>query len=63
MKYNINASYKELNKNNYIEKLLEYFSKHKRMRNLINETIINRTQKDEDLFAQIFKEKILKNIY
>ena len=61
MKYNINASYKELNKNNYIEKLLEYFSKHKRMRNLINETIINRTQKDEDLFAQIFKEKILKD--
>ena len=61
MKYNINASYKELNKNNYIEKLLEYFSKHKRMRNLINETIINRTQKDEDLFAQIFKEKIFKD--
>jgi len=61
MKYNINASYKELNKNNYLEKLLDYFSKHKRMRNLINETIINKTQKDEDLFAQIFKEKISKD--
>jgi len=58
MKYNISDSYKELNKNNYIQKLLEYFSKHKRLRNLINETIINRTQKNEDLFVQIFKEKI-----
>ena len=58
MKYSISGSYKDLNNNNYIQKLLEYFSKHKRLRNLINETIINRTQKDEDLFVQIFKEKI-----
>ena len=60
MKYNIISSYKELNKNNYINKLLEYFSKHKRLRNKINEIIINKTQKNEDLFIQIFKEKFSK---
>jgi len=56
MKYNILESHKELNENNYIERLLEYLSRHKNLRNLINETIIN-----QDLFVTIFKEKIFKD--
>ena len=59
MKYNIITSYKRISNDNYVDKLIEFISSNKRLRNLINETIFNQSfQKDgADIIGKIFKDK------
>ena len=61
MKYTINGTYKELNKDNYVEKLIEFITNHKRLRFLINECLFREilVKKNEDIISKCFKEKNL----
>ena len=56
MKYNIVAIYKGLNQENYVDKLIEFISNNKRLRDLMNETLFNQSfQEDKDIITTIFK--------
>jgi hypothetical protein len=59
MRYDISASYKGLNKDNYIRTLLDLISKNKNLREMLNECLFKGAMKDnnEDPIAQIFKNK------
>ena len=57
LKYNIFAPYKGLNKDNYIKKLIEFISSHKRLRTLLNECLFKQTVNDKDPIHKIFKNK------
>ena len=56
MKYNIVAAYKGLNQENYVDKLIEFISNNKRLRDLMNETLFTQSfQDDKDIITTIFK--------
>ena len=59
MNYNIPLQYKGLNKDNYIQKLLEFISKKEGLKYLINECLYRGAMKNnnEDLICKIFKTK------
>jgi len=58
MQYNIVAPYKGLSRDNYVEKLIGLISSNKRLRDLINETIFEKSFKDDqDIIAKIFKSE------
>ena len=59
MKYTINGVYKELNKDNYVEKLIDFITKNKRLRLLINECLFRQllNDKGEDVISKCFKQK------
>ena len=58
MKYNIIAPYKGLNQENYVDELINYIFKNKRLRYLINECIFKQTiNADENIITKIFKDK------
>ena len=56
MKYNIVSSYKGLTQDNYVDKLIEFISNNKRLRDLMNETLFTQSFKeDQDIITKIFK--------
>ena len=58
MKYDIIAPYKGLNRDTYINKILELITNKKRLRDLINEALFKQSFKGkEDIITKIFKEK------
>ena len=57
MKYNIINSYKELNKDNYVKKIVDYIQRHKNIRDLMNEIALKKSFKEKDVISKIFKDK------
>ena len=58
MQYNVVAPYKGLSRDNYVDKLIEFISNNRRLRDLMNQTILNQSFKgDADIITKIFKEK------
>ena len=59
--YNIKSNYKGINKKNYCNKLMEFIPKHKKLIYLINECLLKQIKEKDDIFVDIFKEKIYLN--
>ena len=58
MKYNIFSPYKGINEQNYINRLMELISKHKMIRDLLNDYLLKQiVYNNEDLIQKIFKDK------
>ena len=59
--YNIKSNYKDINKSNYCEKLMEFIPKHSKLIYLMNECLLKQIQEKEDIFINIFKDQIYLN--
>ena len=58
MKYNIIAPYKGLSQENYVDELIKFISKSRRLRKLMNESIFRQTlNNNDDIINKIFKDK------
>ena len=58
MKYNIIAPYKGLSQENYVDELIKFISKSRRLRKLMNECIFRQTlNNNDDIINKIFKDK------
>ena len=62
MQYNITAPYKGLSNETYVDKLMSFICKKKRLRDLMNKTIFNQSfTANTDIITKVFKEKDLFN--
>ena len=59
LNYTIFAPYKGLNKDNYIDKLIKFITKHKRLRFLMNECIFKNIEEEKkgDIIDKLYKDK------
>ena len=55
MEYEISSSIGKINSKNYINKLINYISNQKELRDKINECIINQVTNEEDIIIKIFQ--------
>ena len=64
MKYNIISPYKGINKNTYVDKLINFISKNEKLKKMMNECIAKQIQqKGEDIISKIFKEENNQEIF
>ena len=63
MNYNLPYSYRGINRNNYIRKLINYIQDKENLQKKINDIIMNQMKKDENLINNVLKAKNLVREY